>query len=109
MELTKIQRQNRKRRAASVERARLLLPQALDLLAVEYVNPDRPKLTHWWLAEKMDISQADAYQLLILCVPRCPCLTQIPNGPIFWYNELMLVGMAIDLFIKHTRRGSEAS
>lgn len=77
--------------------ARNLIPSAFALMEKEYVKPNRVKLTHFWLAKNLGTSNLIAFHLLQkMAKMRILCL-QTPAGPIFWDNESLTVGRALEL------------
>lgn len=99
---TKSQRKNTK----DYEFAKTLMDAAHVLMEVEYKKPEpeRVKLTHYWLAEQMNIKNHIAYKLLILMAyKRRHFCIKLPLGPIFWDNALVPCGVVMDA-ISNARR-----
>lgn len=70
---------------------RNLLPASHKVLLEEYVKPNRVKLTHFWLAKQLGISNLIAFHLLLLMAKKRMWCVQMPSGPIFWDNEVLSV------------------
>lgn len=81
---------------------RELFPRAVAVLAEEYPKPDRVKLTHFWLAEKLQISKPLAFALLarVAQTQKFYCL-RIPDGPIYWNNDMVKLGTVFDALMKN--------
>lgn len=93
--------QREKQRVKNHAKAREHLQDALRVLEEEYSNPNREKLTHIWLANRLHISSGIAYRLLIMCVPRSDYIVQFGHGPIFWTNDKLTVGEVMNIL--HTQ------
>lgn len=92
------QRLNRRR----TERALESMTLALKALEEEYSNPQRQKLTHSWLAWKLDIPSHVAYKLLQMCVRHSIYIVQIGTGPIYWTDAKISVGEVMDILRRQT-------
>jgi hypothetical protein len=78
---------------------RNLVPSAFKVLQEERFKSNRVKLTHFWLAEQLGISNLVAFHLLqILAKKRMWCV-QMPSGPIFWENEVLPVADIMRMMI----------
>lgn len=84
-----------------------LIPQAIVLMAEEYNNPERGKLTHFWLAEKLGIERKVAFVLLARVAQRRKYCVRLPHGPIYWDNDLIPVGTVIDLITQNRAKHRE--
>lgn len=62
------------------------MPQALAVLEEEFRKPlqERVKLTHIWLAAKLDISRGLAFPLLLRIAENKKFCIKYPAGPVFW-------------------------
>lgn len=78
---------------------------AVTALAEEYPKPNRVKLTHFWLAEKLGISKPLAFALLarVAQTGKFYCL-RLPNGPVYWKDDLISVGKVLDAFVSAQRQ-----
>lgn len=65
----------------------------------EYVKPERSKLTHYWLAEKLGIPNHIAFVVLDKIACRKILCRRIPNGSIHWDNEMVELGVILDKII----------
>lgn len=82
---------------------RNLMPSAQAVMEQEYVKPNRVKLTHFWLAEQLGTSKLIAFHLLQkMAKAKIKCV-QTPAGPIFWDNEKLTVGKALELMTPKTQ------
>lgn len=74
-----------------------LMPKAIEAMTKEYVKPNRVKLTHYWLAEQMDIENRVAFALLAKVAQKRILCVRLPNGPIYWDNEILSIGQLMDM------------
>lgn len=77
-----------------------LMPLAIQAMEEEYVKPNRVKLTHFWLAEKLGIKNVVAFALLAKVAQKNLMCRRLMDGPIYWDNDLIEVGMVLDLMKK---------
>ena len=90
------------KKANSVARnsiARTLIPMAITIMEEEYEKPDRVKLTHYWLAEKLNIPNRLAFAVLAKVAQKKKLCRRFPNGPIYWDNDVVTVDFAVDNLI----------
>lgn len=64
-----------------------LFKPAKELLKAEYTKSDRVKLTHYWLAQQLNIPNFTAFVLLAMLARYKVYCVRIPDGPIYWDNE----------------------
>lgn len=77
-------------------RVKELFPHAVAAMKKEYHKPDRVKLTHYWIAEQLEIPKYLAFVLLARVAQKRVFCVRMPNGPIYWDNELISVGRVMD-------------
>lgn len=87
--------------------AKTLIPQAIRVMEEEYEKPDRVKLTHYWLAEKLNISNRLAFAVLAKVAQKKKLCRRFPNGPIYWDNDVITVGTALDALIGNQNQEEE--
>lgn len=73
--------------------------QAISVMEKEYHKSDRVKLTHLWLAEKLGISKHLAFAVLAKVAQKKKMCRRVPNGPIYWDNEMVQAGEILDAVI----------
>lgn len=89
---------NLRKKNAEFELAKTYIGAAHEIMKEEYSKKyGRVKLTHFWIAEKLDIHPKIAFKLLILMAAhrRHFCI-KLPMGPIFWDNDLIPCGVVFD-------------
>ena len=65
---------------------------AVAIMSEEYLREGRVKLTHFWLAEKLETERIVAFILLQKLAKRGIMCVQFPAGPIFWSDEKLPAG-----------------
>lgn len=75
------------------------IPAALKVMEEEYVKENRVKLTHFWLAERLGITNHIAFVVLANIAQKKKFCRRIPNGPIYWDNDLIKVGELLDALV----------
>jgi hypothetical protein len=77
------------------------MPLAIQVMEEEYPKPNRVKLTHFWLAEKLGIKNVVAFALLAKVAQKNLMCRRLMNGPIYWDNDMISLGTVIELMMKH--------
>lgn len=86
------------------EQCRRLFGPAVEVLSKAYCDPARPKLTHYWLAEKLNISHYVAFRLLARVAWKKHFCIQIPTtGQIFWKDAKIPAGEVFDALVHNQR------
>ncbi len=78
--------------------AKTLIPAACAVMAEEYVKPigKRIKLTHYFIAEKLQITNGVAYAVLAQVAYRRKYCLRLGDGAIYWDNEPLPVGKVME-------------